>query len=132
MEIKNIKNFKNMVAINVESISDREWQSLFKAAITFPALKGFVQDLIRKQIKDDPWFCKSIEYLLSNEDIDYSLSREIEDLDPIDREEVEASKEFSYELEILDLDIKLCVKEKMEIDGDEKVWVPKEVKLEIL
>lgn len=132
MEIKNIKNFKSMVALDVESISDREWESMFEAAVKFTALKGMVTDLIQKAISIDPWFCKTMETLLFNEDLDYSISKEIEDLDPIDLEEVESIGEFEYELEVPDLDIKLCVKEKMEIDGDEKVWVPKEVKLEIL
>ena len=132
MKIKNIKNFGTMVALDVESITDREWQSLLSAAVKLDALKGLVTDLIRKEVAIDPWFCKSLENLLFNEGIDYSLSREIDDLDPLDREDAESAGEFSYELEIWDLDIKLCVKEEVELDGTEKVWVPKEVKLEII
>ena len=132
MKVRNIKNFDSMVALDVSSISDREWQSLLRSAISFPALKGLVTDLVRKQIKADPWFCKSLENLLFNEDIDYTLSNEIDDLDPIDLEDVESMGEFEYEIEVPDIDFKLIVKEKMELDGDEKIWVPKEVKLEII
>lgn len=132
MRIKNIKNFKNFIALDVSSISDREWESLFAACIKFDALKGFVQDLIRKQIKIDPWFSKSIEYLLFNEGIDYDISKDIGDLDPIDLEDVEAAKVFNYELEVSDLGFKLSITEEVETDGDEKIWVPKEVKLEII
>lgn len=132
MDLKNIKNLKTFVALDVSSISDREWESLFESAIKFTSLKGFVQDLIRKQIKIDPWFSKSIEYLLFNEGIDYSISKEIEDLDPLDREDVEDIGLFNYELEVPDIGFKLLVTEKMELDGDEKVWIPKEVKLEII
>lgn len=132
MKTLNIKNFTTMVALDVNSITDREWQSLFAACVKFDALKGLVTDLIDKKIKIDPLFCNDIKYLLFSEDIDYTISKEIEDLDPIDLEDVESTGEFSYELEISDLDIKLFVKEVLEIDDDEKVWIPKEVKLEIL
>ena len=52
MKTLNIKNFKSMIAIDVESISDREWQSLFAACVKFDALKGLVTDLIDKKNKN--------------------------------------------------------------------------------
>lgn len=131
MKIKNIKNYKNMVAIDVETIGDEEWTAIFKAAKATKCLLPFALDLLEKNISLDVGFVIDLPSILYNADVDFiDHCYDFEDLDPIEKEDIKRLGERSYSLEVEDLGFEVIVNEYYDLEDE--TFLPKDAKIEII
>ena len=131
MKTFKIKNHKNMIAIDVETLDDEEWTAIFKAAKNTKCLLPFAIDLLEKNISLDVGFVIDLPSILYNADLDFiDHSDDFEDLDPIEQEDIKSLGKRTYSIEVEDLGFKVVVNEYYDLEDE--TFLPKDAKIEII